>query len=401
MTKNWKSLMKYPIRKMESRKRCISYWDDPNERCSNLGEKSFCQAHLFHYKYYSKYKDIGSIRPKSASKKNLILLQQEITARETYKHKAIALECRDSGHDFFIGRLLGEKERMEEILASTQLFTEPDFQSEEVSEEEPDEEGMTIETFQPAKLSKRTKISVDYSKLIDDHDRKMEISYQEMVGICTSLGWSEEEVIGLGCLFHQTKHCGTILATPYKTKIKGTQRRLFFIQQGMIVLGCQFNSNGTLIKEIKTPALSEDKRSKYKLLASWFIFSSEILWSHYVNRTASPIFLWKTIPETFRPRTVIILKIKDESLDVSIILLSNLSRPLPTLKEMYAKRHNYLALDTKIKEELKLDLYSFVFYVWVNRMDVLCKITDKKVRLKILKPDLKLLVKLLEFARVL
>lgn len=369
---------------MEPQKRCISYWDDPLERCTNLGEKSFCDAHSFHYRYYSNYKNMSLVRPKTISKKNLIALQAEIDARLTFKEKAICVECRDTGHDFFIDQLLCEKNQMEEILALEALLTEPEKPSELEVEIDPEPENKSDDENWVTKAPKKISAPVNYSVLLDKHEKLTIISYQESIKICSALGWSEEEIIGLGFLFYQTQKCGTLFIRPYSSKIEGFARRLSLIQYGMSIIGYNFR-NATIVN------IPEERSIQYRRLASWFISSSETLWFRYQTKFAWLTFLWDKIPNNFSSKSILILSIKNNVLHVEMQPASLDGIP-PSLKTLYQKKHDYIKRD------------KFLFTFWVtntmkSRLDVLCKITNKDLRLQKLEPDLKLFAKILNFIK--
>lgn len=388
---------------MEPQKRCISYWDNPQERCGNMCSRgSFCDSHLFHYKYYSKYKNMDVTRPKSFSRESLILLQNEIDARTSFREKAIALECRDKGHDLFIGRLISEKQQIEEYLCSFELF-EHNSDTEKESTGSVESNIKVVETAIPTvKPLKKISKSIDYADLLDKRDFYLKSVYFEMVERCKSLGWSEEEVIGLGAIFWQTKRCGTLSIYPYTSDITGLERRLCLIQHGMMVIGCKFISNGAT-KEIRVTHPPDNFLRNYKLLAYWFTCSSEMLWTHqYLNKYSNLRFLWKVIPENFPPLTVIVLTIKNNILEVEIKSLPKLPSP-PSLLEIYKQRHQYFSSGNVTEsyplKQLKHDFAGFVFHVWTQRVDAISKILDLGIRTKLLEPDLKIILKLQKFVR--
>lgn len=338
-------------------------------------------------------------RPKSFSRESLILLQDEIAARTSFREKAIALECRDKGHDFFIACLESEKQQIEEYLCSVKKFENSD--SEKGRVENVESNIKVVGTTPIIKPLKKIQKTIDYADLLNKRDTHVKSVYLEMIEKCKSLGWGEEEVVGLGAIFWQTKRCGTLSIYPYTSEITGLERRLCLIQHGMMVIGCKFISNGTKIKEIRVVQPAADLLKNYKLLAYWFTCSSETLWTHqYLNKYSNLIFLWKVMPENFSPRTVIVLNIKNNVLGVEIKCLPELPSP-PSLLEIYKQRHQYFhfGIENYLLNQLKQDFRGFVFHVWVQRTSTLSKILDLGIRTKLLEPDLEIILKLQKFLR--
>lgn len=370
---------------------CISFWSDPKERCPNFSEKKFCDEHSYHYKYYREYKKLGLCRSETPTP---ISYRKEIDARKLFIEKAICVECRDSGHHFFIEYLENELEQFDTpMLFEHSLNLLRGFEEKVAQPELPTKDD---EKWDLSPLPAKPKSKPDWDALHQKMDAKEDDFFTLYGGVCKELNFEMEDVIRLGFLFNYVYHIGT-KPYPISTNIQSITHRMCFLRQGLRLLGIEFASakkDGLLYQ------VHPDTIWRYRTLVYWVSISSQVAFIHgpmpedfprttYPTKKKWIIFLWSSLATKKYDHASKYLILQGESrpghapaLEVFLAdaPVCSTATPNPTMKKLYLER--------KIFAEDILNYPLVLFSTLMKRLTILSRITREDCRKEIVKSDI-------------